>query len=142
MIQIWRPWKLSSFQDPSTPLSSYVQNSPIPLSLDFQFLPLSPSPSDNQSIKKNIIQGWLLYVTRSFLQVGFCSQYQFINLVWLSIDFFPFSWSQPRPQSYFKKLKTCLSASSFSEKMCCGRGWAEASRSAFLWLYILVCAVV
>ena len=44
-------------------------------------------------IKNNIIQGWLFYVIRSFLQVGFCFQYQLSNLVWLSFDFFSFSWS-------------------------------------------------
>ena len=44
-------------------------------------------------LKENIIQGWLLYVIRSFLQVGFRFQYQLINLVWLSFDFFSFSWS-------------------------------------------------
>ena len=47
---------------------------------------------DNQSIKKNIIQGWLLYVIKSFLQVSFTSQYQLINLIWLFFDFFSFSW--------------------------------------------------
>ena len=39
------------------------------------------------------------YLIRSFLQVGFCFQYQLINLVWVSIDFFSISWSQPRSQS-------------------------------------------
>ena len=39
-------------------------------------------------------------------------------------------------------LKTSFSPSSYSEKMCWGQGWAEASLSPFLWLYILVCAVV
>ena len=34
-----------------------------------------------------------IYVIRSFLQVGFHFQYQLINLVWLSFDFFSFSWS-------------------------------------------------
>ena len=55
-----------------------------------------PSPNNNQSIKrkhnprmtitKNIRE--LLHVIRSFLQVGFRFQYQLINLVLLSIDFF------------------------------------------------------
>ena len=44
-------------------------------------------------LKENIIQEWLLYVIRSFLQVGFRFQYELINLVWLSFDFFSFSWS-------------------------------------------------
>ena len=34
-----------------------------------------------------------IYIMRSFLQVGFRFQYPFINFVWLSFDFFPFSWS-------------------------------------------------
>ena len=92
--------------------------------------------------KENIIQIWLLHVIRSFLLVGFCSQYQLINLVWLSIDFYPFSWSQPRPRSYFKKLKISFSPSSYSKKICWAQGWVEAPLSAFLWLYILVYAVV
>ena len=50
-------------------------------------------PNDNQSTKKGIIQVWLLYVIRSFLQVGFCFQYQLSNLIWLPFGFFSFSWS-------------------------------------------------
>ena len=42
----------------------------------------------------------------------------------------------------FKKLKTSFSPSSYSEKMCWGQGWAEASLSVFLGIYIPVCAVV
>ena len=105
-------------------------------------LPLQITTNQSTQLKENIIQGWLLHIIRSFLQVGFCFRYQLINLVWLFIDFYLFSWSQPRPQSYFKKLKTSFSPSSYSEKVCWGQGWAEASLSAFLWLYILVCAVV
>ena len=44
-------------------------------------------------LKENIIQGLLLNVIRSFLRVGFRFQYQLINLVWLSYNFFSFSWS-------------------------------------------------
>ena len=44
-------------------------------------------------LKENIIQGWLSYVIRSFLQVGFRFQYQLVHLVWLSFDFFSFNWS-------------------------------------------------
>ena len=93
-----------------TPLSSYVQNSSTALTLDVQFQTnCSPQPlrfplRTNQ-LKGNIILGWLLYVIRSFLQVGFRFQYQLINLVWLSIDFFSFSWNQSRTHSNFKKLK-------------------------------------
>ena len=52
-----------------------------------------PPPNDNNQLKEIIIQGWLLYVIRSFLQVGFRFQHQLTNLVCLSFDFFSFSWS-------------------------------------------------
>ena len=90
MIHVRRPWKLSHFQDPQPPLSIYVQNFP-PRVLE---RPISNKPSsgnDNQSIK--IIQGWLLFIIRPFLQVCFRFQYQLIYLVWLSLDFFSFSWN-------------------------------------------------
>ena len=131
-MHIWRPWKLPNFQEPppSCPATSKI-------------LPPTWPRTSNLKRKEKIIQGWLLDVIRSFLQVGFCSQYQLINLVcWLSIDFYLFSWSQPRPQNYSKKLNTSFSPSSYSEQMCWGQGWAKASLSAFLWLYILVCTVV
>ena len=89
MIHIWRQWKLSSFQDPPLPCpaTSKIRR---PLTLDVQFqtslVPLQMIT--NQQIE-NIIQGCLLYVIRSFLEVGFYFQYKLINLVWLSIDFFP-----------------------------------------------------
>ena len=104
-------------------LSSYIQNSSTPLTLDVQF-PTNPPPPlqmiTNQS-KENIIQGWLLYVIRSSLQVGFCFQYQLINLVWLSIEFFSFSWSQLRSRAVLKKLKTSFSPSSYNEKIAWGK---------------------
>ena len=93
-------------------------------------------------LKENIIQGWLLYVIMFFLHVGFYFQYRLIKFAWLSSDFSLFSWGQTRPQSFFKKLKTSFSPSFYDKKMCWGQGWAEASLSAFLWLYILGCAVV
>ena len=46
------------------------------------------------------------------------------------------------PRATLKKLKASFSPSSYSEKMRMVQGWAEASLSAFLRLYILVCAVV
>ena len=64
------------FSGPPTPL--------VP-SLPFQMI--------TNQLKESTIQGWLLYVIRSFLQVDFRFQYQLINLVWLSFDFFSFSWS-------------------------------------------------
>ena len=60
-------------------------------------------------LKENIIQGVLLYVIRSLHRVGFRFQYQLINLIWLSLDFFHL---------------------------------AEASLSAFLCFYAVVCAVI
>ena len=113
---------LSRHALPLPPLSSYVQSSSTPLTLNVQFkriLSLAlPLQIKTNQLKYNKIQGWLLYVIRSFLQVGLCFQYQRINLVWLSINFFPFSWSQPCPWSYFKKLKNPFSPSFYSEKMC------------------------
>ena len=46
------------------------------------------------------------------------------------------------PRAILKKWKTSFSLSSYSEKMCWGQGWTEASLSAFSWLFIIVCAVV
>ena len=103
--------KIVQFSRPPPPLfppiphlSIYVQNSSTSLTLDVQFQ-TNPRPDTpylpaflqiiaNQ-LKENIIQERLLYVIRSFLQVGFRFQYQLINLVWLSLDFFLFSWSLP-----------------------------------------------
>ena len=134
--------KIVQFSRPPPPVfSRYVQNSSTPLALGVQFQMNLPSPNDKQSIKRNIIQGWPLYIIRSFLQVGFRFQYQLINLAWLSIEFFPFSWSQPCPQSNLKKLKTSFSLSSYSEKLRWGQGWVEASLSAISCFYKLVCAV-
>ena len=56
--------------------------------------------------KQNIIQGRLLCVTRSFLQVGFCFQYHLINLVWLFFDVFLFSWSFTT--CFFVALYSCV----------------------------------
>ena len=135
--------KIVQFSRPPPPLSSYVQNSSTPWALDVQFQtnPSPPLQMITNQLRENIVQGCLLYI-RSFLQVGFHFQYQLINLVWFSIDFFSFSWSQSRPQSNFKKLKTSFLSSSYREKMWWGQDWAEASPSTFSLLYILVCAVV
>ena len=128
---------------PPCPATSKIPSPPWPWTSNFKQtpLPIILLQVITNQLKENIIHGWLLHVVRSFLQVGFCSQYQLFNLAWLLIGFYPFSWSQPRAQSYFKKLKTFFSASSYGEKMCCGQGWAEASLSVFLLLYILLCAV-
>ena len=111
--------------------TSHFKRNPLPLPLQIM----------TNQLKENIIQGWLLHDIRSFLQVGFCSQYQLINLVWLSIDFYLFSWNQHRSQSFFKKLKTSFSPSCYSEMMCWGQGWSEASLSAFfVALYSCMCS--
>ena len=70
-------------------LSSYIQNSSTPLTLNVQFQTNPPSPLEmvTNQLKWNIILGWLVYFIRSFLQVDFRFQYQLINLAWLSIDF-------------------------------------------------------
>ena len=66
-------------------------------------------------LKENIIQGWLLYVIRSFLQVGFCFQYQLTDLVWLSINSFciylkqissKLNWT--RTMYFFVALYSCV----------------------------------
>ena len=145
-IHIWGLRKLSNFQDPPPPLYSYVQNSSTPLILDVEFqtnppLPLSLLMITGQSKEKHNPRMTYMFI-RSFPQVSFRFQYQIIDLVWLSIDFFSFSWSQSHPQSNLKKSKTSFLPSSYSEKMCCGQDWAEASLSTFSWLYILVRAAV
>ena len=114
---IWRPWKLSNFQDPPTTLSIYVQNSSTPLTLDVQFQTTPPLQMITNQLKENIIQDWLLYVIRSFFQVGFRFQYQLINLVWLSFDFFSFSWS----------LTICFFVALYSSVCSC----LEISRNVF-----------
>ena len=88
MIHIWRPWKLSSFQDPPPPKFFHPLDIGRPISNGSP-----PLQMITNQFKENIIQRWLLYVIRSFIQVRFRFQYQFINLVWLSFDFFSFSWS-------------------------------------------------
>ena len=79
--------KIVQFSRPPPPLSIYIQNSSTPLILDIYLQIIT-----NQ-LKENIIQGWLLYVIRPFLQVDFHFQCQLINLIWLSFDFLSFSWS-------------------------------------------------
>ena len=133
--------KIVQISRPPPPMSSYVQNSSTPLTLDVQFQTRPYLQMITNQLKGNMNLRWLLYVIRSFLQIGFRFQYQLINLVWLSFDFFSFRWSQYRPQSSFLKIKTLFSPFSYIEKMRWSQVWAEASLSAFWWLYIFVCAV-
>ena len=90
MIHIWRLWKLSSFQDPHSLVHLRQKISPPPWSSFKQTL---PAFSIINQLKENIIQGWLLYVIRSFLYVSFRFQYQLINLIWIFFYFFSSSWS-------------------------------------------------
>ena len=72
--------KIAQFSRPPPPLSIYVQNSSTHLTLDVQFQ-TTPPPFQmiTNQLKENIIQGRLLFVTRSFFQVIFS-----INLLILS----------------------------------------------------------
>ena len=94
MIHLWRPWKLSRFQG-SHPLV-HLRPKFCHL-LDFGRTPnfkwTSPLQMITNQLKDNIIQVWLLYVIKSFLQVDFRIHYQLINLVWLSFLFFSFNLS-------------------------------------------------
>ena len=107
-------------------------------------LPPRPSPNDNQSIKRkhNPRMTIICYQVRSFLQVGFCFQYQLSNLSGFLLTSFHLALANLCPQSYFKKLRTSFLPSSYSKKMCWGQGGAEASLSAFSLLCFFVCAVV
>ena len=106
MMHIWHPRKLSNFQDPTPPLSIYVQSSSTPLTFDVQFQTNSPLHMIFNQLKEVIIQGLLLHVIRSFLQVGVRFQYQFINLARLSFDLFSFSWSLTI--CFFVALYSCV----------------------------------
>ena len=119
MIHIWSPWKLFIFQDPQPCLFICVQNSstPWPCRSSFRQRTTRPPPPPppllslqmiTNQLKESIIQGWLLYIIRTFLQVSFRFQYQSIILVWLSFDFFSFSWSV-----------TIISSSSWSYTLVC-----------------------
>ena len=81
--------KIVRFSRPSTPLIHLGPRFFHPLDLVRLILNERPSPLQmiTNQLKENIIQEWLLYVTKSFLQVGFRFQYQLINLVWLSFGF-------------------------------------------------------
>ena len=103
MAHIWCSSKLSNFQEPHPPCltTSKILPPPWPWTSNFK----RPSLNDNQ-LKENIIQGWLLYVIRSSLQVGFLFQFQLINLIWLSFDFFLSSWSLTI--CFFVALYSCV----------------------------------
>ena len=85
--------KIFHFSRPPTPFVHLRPKFFHPFDLERPISNDSPLQMITNQLKEKIIQGWLLYVIRSFLQVGFRFQYQPINLVWLSFDFFSFSWS-------------------------------------------------
>ena len=93
-----------------------------------------PSPNYNQSAKRKH-NPRMTTACFQFFPSGrlLFSLYQLINLIWLPIDFYPFSWSHSCPQSYFEQVKTSFSASSYSEKMCWG-----SSLSWILTIYFFV----
>ena len=111
--------KIVQISRPPPPMSSYVQNSSTPLTLDVQFQTRPYLQMITNQLKGNMNLRWLLYVIRSFLQIGFRFQYQLINLVWISLDFFSFRWSQYRPQSSLLKIKTFFLLS-LTSKRCAG----------------------
>ena len=92
-MHIWRPWKLYIFKTSQPPWPSTCKSlsPPWPWTSNFKWIP--PLQLITNQLKENIIQGWLLYIIRSFLQASFRFQYQIINLVWLSFDFFSFTWN-------------------------------------------------
>ena len=114
-FQFWRP---------PTPLVYFWPNFFYPFDLR---CPISKEPSPLPSnmitneLKDNIIQGWLLYVIRSFLQVDFHIHYQLINLVWFSCDFFSFS----------RSLTICF----FVALCSCVRSCPKISRNVFFYNY-------
>ena len=87
--------KIPQFSRPPTPLPIYVQYSSTHLNLDVQFQTNPPplSLDDNQPTERKHNSRMIIYVIRSFLQVGLRFQCQFINLVWFSFDFFSLSSS-------------------------------------------------
>ena len=87
-------------------LCIYVQNSSTTSTLDVQFQTNPPLQIITNQLKENIIKWWLLYVLRSFLQVGFGFRYQIINFAWLSFDFFSLSWSLTI--CFFVALYSCV----------------------------------
>ena len=98
--------KIFHFSRPPTPFVHLRPKFFHPFDLGRPISNDSPLQMITNQLKEKIIQGWLLYVIRSFLQVGFRFQYQPINLVWLSFDFFSFSWSLTI--SFFVVLWSCV----------------------------------
>ena len=110
-----------SWTPPPCPSTSKILPPPWPWTSHFKRTS-PPFQMITNQLKKSIIQEWLMYVIRSFLQVGFRFQYQLINLVWLLFDFFSFSWS----------LTICF----FMALYCSVCSYPKISRNVFyLWLF-------
>ena len=96
-IHIWRPENCPIFKTTHLPPLAQLRPKffhPLDLERPVSSKPLVPSSTNDKKHNPGIT---IVMLPGPFLQVGFCFQFQLINLVWLSIDFFPFSWSQPSP---------------------------------------------
>ena len=80
------------FKTPSPPWKSNFKQTSSPVSLSLQMI--------TNQLKENIIQGWLIYVIRSFFRVGF------IFSIWLSFDLLSVSWSVSI--CFFLALYSCV----------------------------------
>ena len=125
---------MSNFQDPPPPCLSTSKILP-PLDLG---RPISKETTPLQMItkqlKENIIQEWLLYVSRSFLQVGFRLQYQLINLAWLFFEFFSFSGSL----TFCRFILLCVQL----PKQCYEIAQTMLRNVFYLWLFIFLVLIL
>ena len=96
LSQGWYKYDVLEFSRPPTPLPIYLQNSSTSLNLNLQFqtTPLQP-PASLQMITNQ--RKYNPSMTNASYQVLLSGRLLFsanlINLVWLSFDFFLFSWS-------------------------------------------------
>ena len=95
-IHTWHPCKLFN------PATSKILPSSWPCTPIFKQPPSPPSSNDNQSIKRKHNTRMPIICYQVFIQVGFCFQYQLINLVWLSTDFFHLAESNLVPRTVLK----------------------------------------
>ena len=117
-------------------------------------------------LKENITQGWLLYVIRSFLQVGLCFQYrssrpevfckkgvprsfagfkekhQCQSLVFNKVYFWGISKNTFFIEHLWMTASVCINSLILSGFPLTCFHLAEVSLSAFLWLCTIVCAIV
>ena len=76
--------KIVQFSRPPTPLVHLSPKFFHLLDLELSILNEPPRlQMITSQLKGNIIQGWLIYIIRFFLQVGFRFQYQLINLLFI-----------------------------------------------------------